>query len=185
MAWEAEVQPGSRRFRNGGVQYLVRSSQNPPLTSAPFFFGYERRVVTIEPTVRSVVPAPRVDPPKTDPVNYPSFKSQLQKGKGNGSSAAKKDGPSHSVWWNAPLVDEGPKKRIRIGTPTKSSTQTQGATGTMSRGQIMEQIAAMTEQLQALQSLLQSLELQAQEEQMEEDIAASSLFEDDGFPGQP
>ena len=38
MAWEAEVQPGSRRFRNGGVQYLVRSSQNPPLTSAPFFF---------------------------------------------------------------------------------------------------------------------------------------------------
>ena len=160
MAWEAEVQPGSRRFRNGGVQYLVRSSQNPPLTSAPFFFGYERRVVTVEPTVRSVVPAPRVDPPKTDPVNYPSFKSQLQKGKGNGSSAAKKDGPSHSVWWNAPLVDEGPKKRIRIGTPTKSSTQTQGATGTMSRGQIMEQIAAMTEQLQALQSLLQSPEMQ-------------------------
>ena len=49
----------------------------------------------------------------------------------------------------------------------------------------MEQIAAMTEQLQALQSLLQTPELQAQEEQMEEDIAASSLFEDDGFPGQP
>ena len=63
MAWEAEVQPGSRRFRNGGVQYLVRSSQTPPLTSAPFFFGYERRVVTVEPTVRSFVPAPKVDPP--------------------------------------------------------------------------------------------------------------------------
>ena len=48
----------------------------------------------------------------------------------------------------------------------------------------LDQITAMTEQLQALQALLQSPEMQAQEEQMEEDIAASSLF-DDGFPGQP
>ena len=131
------------------------------------------------------MPAPKVDPPKVDPINYPSFKSRLQKGKGNGSSVARKDGPTHFVWWNAPLVDEGPKKRIRISTPAKNSAQIQGATGTFSRGQIMDQITAMTEQLQALQALLQSPEMQAQEEQMEEDIAASSLFEDDGFPGQP
>ena len=55
-----------------------------------------------------------------------------------------------------------------------------GQAGPMSR----DEIAAMTAQLQALQSLLQWPETQAQDSRMEAGLAASNLFEDDGAHGQ-
>lgn len=184
IQWKATIIDGSRRFRNGGLEFLLRSDSPPPMTVAPFNFGYERRIVRIEPTQKAPQkPVSNANGTPNKSSDFPSFSSQLKKGKG-GTHAPR--AATQGISFDLTGSDAG-NKRQRVATPQKphhaNHPPAADATPDYSRmdtTQIAQVIQGLQEQMSALTILLES---RAVDTRMDDDLECCGLFDDDGAMG--
>ena len=112
--WQIQVKSENHRWYRGARTWMVRAAAPPTVFSFPVFYGYERRVITIDSARKQYAPK-QENPQKQEPPTFNSWSAQMRQRLPRTVTNSRFETAKEALLHGSP-----PSKKMRVPTVTLS-----------------------------------------------------------------